>query len=58
MRLLTWHHSPGYFWFRLCGWGLLIKDRRYPPLFSERTGRRRFITILGWKIRFLSPNGY
>ncbi len=54
MKLLAWSRAPGIFWFRICGWGLVIKDPAvWPPLFSERMGYRRFRTVFGWKMRFL-----
>ena len=58
MKLLAWHYSPGLFWFRVCGWGLVIKDPTlYPPMFSERMGYRRFYNVFGWKVHFLKRGG-
>jgi len=51
-----WHLSRRAFWFRIFGYGLLIKDKRQlPPLYSERCGSRKFYYI-GWLgFNFLKP---
>jgi hypothetical protein len=46
--------APGLLWFRVFGKGLHIKDpRRHPPLFSERNRMLPYVTILGYRVRFL-----
>lgn len=53
--MLNWYRCPGLFWFRIFGWGLVIKDpARHPPLFSERNGFVRTYRILGWSVKVLS----
>jgi hypothetical protein len=50
------YRSPRHFWFRLFGFGVVIKDVRvHPLLFSERTKRVRCWRI-GWlHLRVLTP---
>lgn len=53
--MIKWFHAPGMFWFRICGYGLVVSDKTInPPLFSERNGLRRWLRIGRYGIRWLS----
>ncbi len=40
-------------WFRVCGYGLTISTLK--PMFSERNGHTKIVTIFGVKIKVLKP---
>jgi hypothetical protein len=45
-----------FFWFRIFGYGLVIKNTNvYPLLFSERMGLRKIYKIKNWSITKLKP---
>lgn len=51
-----YHRSKGYFWFRLFGYGLHVKDSTITPmLFSERNGYTKYLKVGKWKIKILKP---
>lgn len=53
-NLVHYYKSPGFFWFRIYGYGLRFADRsKHAPLFSERTGRVKVLKIGKWSILFL-----
>lgn len=58
--LFNYHLSDGFKWLRfnfLCGSGIHVKDiNKHKPLFSERNGYQKFITIGKWRFKFLKPN--
>lgn len=50
----TWKYG---FWFRIKGYGLSCSDtNEFLPLFSERNGYRKNITIFGYRFNLLTPN--
>ena len=53
--MLHWHKSPGYFWFRIFGYG--IHSKRIPAdgdeLFSLRD--KPHLDCCGWRFRCLNP---
>jgi hypothetical protein len=58
MAVLTRYKTKGLWWFRIFGYGLCCKDITiYPLLFSERTGRRKFLRIGRWIIKWLKNDG-
>jgi len=46
----------GIAWFRVRGYGLMIKAPWNEPLFSERYGYRKFVGLFGWRVGVLTPN--
>lgn len=59
-RFLAWHKCPyhGLVWFRIFGFGLLIKNlRKEEMLFSERNGHQSYMVIFHRLIRPLVPRG-
>lgn len=49
--------AEGYFWFRIFGYGLHLKDtNKHPMMFSERNGLTGYWKVGGWIIRVLTPN--
>lgn len=51
-RFFCYYLSTDVLWFRVLGRGLAFK--RTPPLFSERNGYRRSLTLLGgWRVSLL-----
>lgn len=51
------YKTDGFYWFRLFGYGLVIKDlTKYEPLFSERNGYKKRLKIKNWSITFLNKN--
>jgi hypothetical protein len=51
---MRFYMCPSRWWFRIFGRGILVEDHRvYPPLFSERYGKRRHIHFGNWCIRYL-----
>lgn len=54
-----YHFSDGFKWLRfrlLNDWGIHLKNiNKYPPLFSERNGYQKYITIGKWRIKILKP---
>ncbi len=52
------HYSNNrYFWFRIKGYGLHIKDvNRHGLMPNERSGLRKRIQIGKWSIRTLTPD--
>jgi hypothetical protein len=58
MKLFCYYRSPNnnFFWFRILGYGLVIKNTNvYPLLFSERMGLRKTYKIKNWSISKLKP---
>jgi hypothetical protein len=54
--MISSYHEPGYFWFRILGYGLHFKDtRRHALLFSERNNIGRSLSVFGWRISGLKP---
>lgn len=55
-RFFRGYWRSGIGWFRIFGYGAVIKDSRSnPPLFSERNGYQKWFYITRhWKFRFLS----
>lgn len=52
--MIQYQFYKGGFWFRVFGKGLSIVNRaKNPPLFSERNGKRKRITILNWRVNYL-----
>jgi hypothetical protein len=55
-KLFAGYKDDCYFWFRIFGRGLVIKDRRKTrPLFSERYGYKHWIYLGNYAIRYLKP---
>ncbi len=53
-RVVSWHKYDGGFWIRVFGRGFSIVDKvKHPPLFSERTGKRRVLRIGRFGIEWL-----
>jgi hypothetical protein len=58
MRYPLWcgHRGTGLWWFRVRGYGLVVKDtRRRAPLFSDRHRLGRLWVLGPWLIRPLTP---
>ena len=58
MKLFTgWIGSieRGCWWFRVRGYGLMLKARWNEPLFSERNGFYKYARFCGWRLRILTP---
>ena len=49
----SWEY--GTFWFRIFGYGLMLKAPWATKLFSERYGQRKFWPKDGWRIGALKP---
>lgn len=49
----TWEN--GVWWFRIRGYGLMLKAPWSIKLFSERHGHRKFWPKDGWRIGALKP---
>ncbi len=46
MRVIDWNCGRGFFWVRVFGRGVQVKDvRLHPLLFSERNGYRRVLRL-------------
>ena len=45
----------GIWWFRIMGYGLVLKASWTQPLFFERYGYRKFLKLFGWRIGCLTP---
>lgn len=45
----------GTWWFRISGYGLVLKASWNRPLFSERNGHKKYYYFVGWRIGFLKP---
>ena len=64
-RLSGWAYDGRWFkcsalaglaWFRLFGYGVIIKEtRRHPLLFSERNGMRKQLQVGPFSLRGLRP---
>ena len=55
--MISGYYNNRFLWFRIFGWGLLIKDtRRHGRLFSERAGYHKYVMIGFWLIRVLKKN--
>lgn len=55
--VIKYSFYKGFFWVRLFGIGLHIKDiRTHPLLFSERYGHSKYIQIGSYRIRYLNYN--
>lgn len=56
MKIFSCFNTKGIFWFRLLGYGLVIKDIRiYPLLFSERNKYIHYLKIKNILIKSLYP---
>lgn len=58
MKPFSYYKSPNnnFFWFRIFGYGLVIKNTNvYPLLFSERMGLKKTYKIKNWSISKLKP---
>jgi hypothetical protein len=59
--MLRWHYRAGWgWWFRLCGYGLHLRDTRNPEhflLFSERNGLRRLYRFGPFVVKVLRREG-
>lgn len=45
----------GLWWFRVFGFGLWAASfRQHPPLFSERDGSHRALSLGSWQLRLLT----
>lgn len=54
MKPLAYYSTDGFFWFRLFGVGLVIKDtRKHSLTFSERHGYSRIIKMGNYAVGFL-----
>ena len=54
MKAFYYHKSDGFFWFRLLGFGICIKDTtKHKLLFSERYGYTGGLKIGKYYIKFL-----
>lgn len=54
-RIYCHHRSPGFFWFRVFGYGLHFKNVATHRLnFTERNHHCCRLLIRRWSIRFLS----
>jgi hypothetical protein len=55
MKLLAYYKTDGLFWFRIFGYGAVIKNiRKHQLLFSERMGYKKFLKIGNWVVTFLN----
>ncbi len=45
----------GIWWFRILGYGLIMRAPWNKPLFSERYGYRKVIKFKNWRIGVLKP---
>lgn len=53
-KIFCYHKSKGFFWFRIFGIGLTIKDTKlHKPLFSERNGFTRTLMVGDLSITYL-----
>ena len=51
-----WPFAWSGFWFRVCGYGLHVSNkRRSEALFSERNGFRKALYVLGIRLEVLKP---
>lgn len=49
-------YGPGYFWFRVWGYGLRVMDRRqFPGFYAERTGMQKALRVGPYSIMGLKP---
>ena len=54
LRILQVGVGPGILWVRVFGRGFHIRDvRRHPPMFSERMGCHRWLTLGTYRLRIL-----
>lgn len=54
--MLHYYCKDGFFWFRLFGYGLYVKDtNKHPMIFSERYGLRKTAKIKSYIIGLLKP---
>jgi hypothetical protein len=50
------HKTIGFSWFRIFGYGLVIKDITiHPMIFSERMKKRRYLLIGKYLIKHITP---
>ena len=57
--MICWHKSPGYFWFRVFGYGVhmkRLKDCWVPP--SERFGYVKYWDCCGWRFKWLTAKDF
>lgn len=48
--------SRGVAWLRVCGFGVVVKDRTVcPELYSERNGLRRLVRLGRYTMTLLTP---
>lgn len=55
-RWFIGQHHPEYGWFRIFGVGLKWKHKKRGLLFSERIGKRKYVKIGRWIVRYLPKN--
>lgn len=52
VKLLSYHKSDGFFWFRILGKGLVFKNtNKRELLFSERNKLVKYIKVGKWIIK-------
>jgi len=57
MRVFTFYKTDGFFWFRIFGYGLVIKNiKKHHLLFTERMGIQKTFKFGNWIVRFLDKN--
>lgn len=57
MRVFAMHKSDGFFWFRVFGYGLHVKNLNKRGLtFSQRIGVVRYLKVGKYVITFLKRN--
>ena len=55
-RAVMYHFGDRIWWFRIFGWGLVVKDtRHWPELFTERMGIKPWLYVGHFAIRYLRP---
>lgn len=58
-RLLSYHKSDGFFWIRIFGRGIAIKDsNKFSLLFSQRYHFSKWVMIGKWVITYLPKRDY
>ena len=57
MKILQHFYRDSFFWIRLFGYGIGIKDvNKYPLTFSQRNGHSKYIRLGKWVIYVLPTN--
>ena len=58
-KIIYWYSSTGFFWFRIFGVGLHIKNTKITGLsFSERIGKAKGLRIGKYRIKVLDKVPY